>query len=120
MKKNFDWKGLLYIAGILLFFVGAVDPLEGSVLIVPGSILITVYKYLRGDRHKKGFLTGCLLIAFGVGFMFYLSSLGGIGKNANPMYWGIPILLYPIGWVLTVVLLFLHAQLKWKLRKNDR
>ena len=66
MEKKFDWKGLLFTVGILNFFLGTLDPLEGSVLIVAGSVLITVYKYLRGDRHKKGFLTGCLLISIGV------------------------------------------------------
>ena len=119
MKKAFDWKGLLYVVGILLFFMGALDPLEGSVLIVLGSVLIVVYKYLRGDRHKKGFLAGCLCIAVGVGYMFWLSNLGGIGPHAKPWVWGIPMALYPIGWILTAVLLYLHAQLKWKLRKKQ-
>ena len=119
MKKKFVWKGLLYAVGILAFFLGALDPLEGSVFIASGSVLITVYKYMRGDRHKKGFLTGCLLIALGVGYMFWLSNLGGIGPNAKPWVWGIPMALYPIGWVLTLILLFMHAQLKWKLRKNQ-
>lgn len=119
MEKKFDWKGLLYTVGILNFFLGALDPLEGSVLIVVGSVLITVYKYMRGDRHKKGFLAGSLLITVGVAYMFWLSNLGGIGPNAKPWAWGIPMALYPIGWVLTIVLLFLHAQLKWKLRKKN-
>ncbi|HET9571723.1 MAG TPA: hypothetical protein VFP20_09990 [Bacteroidales bacterium] len=118
MKKQFDWKGLLYTVGILAFFLGVLDPLEGSIIILIGSVLMTLYKYLRGDRHKRGFLAGCLLIAVGVGYMFYMSSLGGFGPEAMPWVWGIPMVLYPIGWFLTAVLLYLHAQMKWKLRKH--
>lgn len=119
MKSMFDWKGLLYTVGILNFFLGALDPLEGSILILIGSALITVYKYLRGDRHKKGFLAGCLMIAVGVAYMFYLSTLGGIGPNAKSWFWIIPVAPYPLGWILTAILLYMHANLKWKLRKKD-
>jgi hypothetical protein len=119
MKTTFDWKGLIYVVGILNIFLGALDPLEGSLLIVVGSILITLYKYLRGDRHKKGFLAGCILIVVGVGYMFYLSNLGGIGPHAKSWWWIIPVIPYPVGWLLTVVLLFIHASQKWKLRKKN-
>ena len=119
MNKTFDWRGLLYVVGILAFFVGAIDPLEGSVLIVAGSVLITVYKVLRGDRHKKAFLAAFLMIIFGVTYMFWLSSLGGIGPNAKSWWWIIPAVPYPVGWLLTAVLLYLHANLKWKLRKKN-
>lgn len=118
MKKTFDWRGLLYVVGILAFFVGAIDPLEGSVLIVAGSFLITVYKFLRGDRHKKAFLTAFLMITIGVAYMFWISSLGGIGANAKSWWWIIPVVPYPVGWLLTAILLYLHANLKWKLRKK--
>lgn len=119
MVTIFDWKGMLYVVGILNFFLGMLDPLEGSVLIVIGAVCITIYKYLRGDRHKKGFLTGCIMIVFGVAYMFFLSNLGGIGPNAKSWWWAVPLAPYPLGWLLTAVLLFLHAQLKWKLRKKN-
>ncbi len=119
MEIKFDWKGLLYTVGILNIFLGALDPLEGSILIVIGSILITVYKYLRGDQHKKIFLASCVMIVVGVGYMFYLSTLGGIGPDNKSWWWIIPVIPYPVGWLLTVVLLFVHASKKWKLRKKN-
>lgn len=119
MDAKFDWKGLLYTVGILNLFLGALDPLEGSLLIVLGSVLITVYKHWRGDSHKKGFLAACIMIAVGVGYMFFLSNLGGIGPHAKSWWWIIPVIPYPAGWLLTVVLLFVHASKKWKFRKKN-
>ena len=92
------------LTGILLFIVGKIDPLEGSVLIVVGSLLMTFWAFLvrspRLDMHK--WATALMII--GVLALFILSYLGGI-KTDDPwkvIKW-IIIAPYPAGWLLTVV-----------------
>lgn len=92
------------LAGILFFLVGTVDPLEGSVLIVFGSFLMTLWAFLvrspRLDMHK--WATALMII--GVLSIFILSYMGGI-KNDDPwkvIKW-LLIVPYPAGWFLTIV-----------------
>lgn len=85
--------------------LGTIDPLEGSILILPGSGLIALGVYL--GRAQRGviryWLVVFLLIAAGVGAMFIVSAFGGIGgQSGNSIAWGILILPYPIGWLLAL------------------
>jgi len=90
--------------------IGAIDPLEGSVLVVLGSTLLGLSTYLKQDRHWKIFFIATLLIFIGVIFLFYVSSLGGFGgKSTLPAWWGLLILPYPIGWLLSIVTLIVRA-----------
>lgn len=108
--KKYDWKKIAYILGIVLFLVGTLDPMEGSVLIVVGSIILTFITKRNNDNHWKWFRLNAILITFGVIFLFYLSSLGGFGGASTlSWWWGLLILPYPIGWLLQVVLLLLRA-----------
>ncbi len=97
---------ILFIIGIIAIILGAVDPLEGSILILTGSVFLSLSTYFSGDRQWKIFLYALIFIAFGVFFLFYLSSLGGFGGDSTlSWWWGILILPYPIGWIFTIVLL---------------
>jgi len=108
--KKYDWKKAAYIFGIVLFIVGTLDPLEGSVLIVFGSIIMAFITKRNNDRHRKWFMLNTLLITIGVIFLFYLSSLGGFGGTSElTWWWGLLILPYPIGWLLQVILLLIRA-----------
>lgn len=85
--------------------VGSVDPLEGSVLILPGSGLIALGMYLGGnDRRTVRYWTlSFILIAVGVAAMFALSAVGGIGgQNGQSMWWGLTMLPYPAGWLMAL------------------
>ncbi|NNJ89875.1 MAG: hypothetical protein HKP53_10760 [Eudoraea sp.] len=107
--KKFDWKKVGYIFGIVLFFVGTLDPLEGSVLIVFGSVILTFITKRTNDRHKKWFRLNAILIIIGVIFMFYLSSLGGFGGASElSWWWALLILPYPVGWLSQVILLLMR------------
>lgn len=109
MKKNLLFR-IVYIIGILAILVGAIDPLEGSVVIVGGSVLLCVSVYGRNDALRKFFLLSTILIVIGIAIMFYLSSLGGFGGTSELSWaWGLFILPYPIGWLLAVVLLIIQA-----------
>ncbi len=110
MQEKTKWMRIMYILGIIVLLIGALDPMEGSVVIAAGSTLIAFSTYITHDRHRKIFLTSFMLIVVGVCFLFYLSSLGGIGgKSALSMWWGILILPYPIGWLMTIITLLYRA-----------
>ena len=107
--KKIKWTQVLYYAGVTGLLIGILDPLEGSIVIAAGSLLITLSVYLTHDRHRKLFLISTILIAVGVFLLFYLSSLGGFGGNSKLSWWyGLLILPYPIGWLMAIVLLIIR------------
>ena len=113
------WTRIIYILGIIALIIGAIDPLEGSVLIVVGSTLLALSTYLTRDRHWKTFLTSYIMILFGVFFLFYLSSLGGFGgKSTLSWWWGTLILPYPIGWFMTIITLIIRIVKKKRLQSG--
>jgi hypothetical protein len=85
--------------------VGALDPLEGSVIILAGSGLLALGTWL-GQQEKglvvyRAWLFG--MIAFGVIALFALSAAGGFGgKSGRSMWWGLVLLPYPVGWLLGI------------------
>lgn len=115
MKRKTNWKSIIYVIGVIALIIGAIDPLEGSVIIVAGSLLIALSTYLRKDRHWKIFLASAIMIIIGVIFLFYLSSLGGFGGTSTlSWWWGTLILPYPIGWLMSIVLLVVRKVKKAK------
>ena len=91
--------------GSLAMLVGAIDPMEGSVIILPGSALVAL-GYWLGHRERRLTLYrawGFILIAFGVAALFGLSQLGGIGGHSGySIWWGILFLPSLIGWSMGV------------------
>lgn len=115
MTKKTKWPRIIYIIGVIAMIIGALDPLEGSVVIVVGSALIALSAYLTHDQHRKIFLASLIMIAFGVSYMFYTSTLGGFGGPDNlSLWWGTLILPYPVGWLITIILLIVRAVKKPK------
>lgn len=110
MKTKINWARLANLFGIAAMIIGVLDPLEGSVLIVAGSVLLTIAAYMRNDPYRKIFITACLMIITGVTFLFYLSSLGGIGGDSGrSMWWGALIFPYPAGWLLGIIAIIIRA-----------
>jgi hypothetical protein len=103
----------LYIGGVVLLILGAFDPLEGSILIAIGSLLLATSIYRKGDAQWKFFQITFIMITVGVTAIFYLSSLGGFGGN-SPLswWWGLLILPYPVGWVMDIVALIIRSSKK--------
>ena len=98
------WAGILVILGLLGMLVGALDPLEGSVVILPGVGLVTLGAFLAKRRYRKLLGASFVLVAVGVGAMFVISTFGGIGGNSGrSMWWGVVMLPYPIGWITGLV-----------------
>ncbi|MBU0678929.1 MAG: hypothetical protein KJ626_12525 [Verrucomicrobia bacterium] len=99
------WSRVLLIIGSISMLVGAVDPMEGSLLILPGSALVALGTYLGRSEHRliAYRVSVFILIAIGVGAMWGLSSVGGIGGNTgHSMWWGLLILPYLIGWSMGI------------------
>ena len=94
---------LLVIVGLVLMVIGIVDPMEGSLVILGGSILVAVGPHVSGTRHRLP-ITALVLIAVGVGAMFGMSALGGVGGNTGrSMWWLLLCVPYPIGWILGLI-----------------
>jgi glucose-6-phosphate-specific signal transduction histidine kinase len=89
------WPRILLIAGVLGMLIGAVDPLEGSVVILAGSALTALAALLGGSRYRVLLGVSFVLVAAGVGAMFLLS-----GRSS--LRW-LAIGAYPIGWIMGLV-----------------
>lgn len=115
MKEKTKWTRIIYIIGIIALLIGVLDPLEGSVVLTAGCALIALSTYLTHDRHWKIFLASLIMIVIGVFFLFYLSSLGGFGGTSTlSWWWGLLILPYPIGWLMSIITLIVRATNKSK------
>ena len=105
MSTRNVWSRVLVMAGYIGMVIGAIDPLEGSLLILPGSGLVALGTYLsQSERRFTAYRVWVfLLIAIGVGAMWGLSSVGGIGGGSGrSMWWGVLILPYLIGWSMGI------------------
>jgi hypothetical protein len=92
------------IAGLVLMLVGALDPLEGSVIVLIGSALAAVAAFVGQSRRYRLQLIAVVLIAVGVAALFYLSSLGGVGGTTDRSVWWLAMCVtYPVGWIIGVV-----------------
>lgn len=104
---------VLFIIGIVAIIIGVIDPLEGSAAILAGSLLLAISSYFLKDRYWKLFFVGFIMIAIGVFFLFFFSSLGGFGGNSKLSWWFISLIIpYPIGWLLTIIILILRSKKK--------
>lgn len=96
---------ILFVIGVIAMIVGAVDPLEGSVIILAGSGLVVLSTWFGHQPRELCIYRTCLfgMIAFGVIAMFAFSSVGGFGgKTGRSMWWALVLLPYPIGWILAI------------------
>lgn len=99
------WSKILTIAGGIGMAIGAIDPLEGSLLILPGSGLLALGARL-GLAERRAVackVWAFILIAIGVGAMWGLSVVGGFGgTSGRSSWWGLMMLPYLIGWSMGV------------------
>lgn len=108
MKRKLNIPRTLKITGIIALLAGIIDPLEGSFLILIGSILMTISAKLTDNYYSNLWALCTAGIIVGIIAMFYLSELGGIGgKSGLSLWWGILILPYPIGWLTMIITLLL-------------
>jgi hypothetical protein len=95
---------ILIIVGLVTMVIGLIDPLEGSLVILPGTGLAALGAGLGRASHRTLLYWGFALVAVGVGAMWGMSAMGGIGgSTGRSMWWALVLLPYPIGWVLGLV-----------------
>jgi len=85
-------------AGHLLALLGAVDPLEGSVVVVIGCALVALHAWLTGvPRALRAYRTAVAVMAgFGVAALWGFSALGGFGGEEGVAgAWALLVLPYP-------------------------
>lgn len=102
---------ILAMVGWIALISGAIDPLEGSLAIAIGSILICLDAWRRGSAWRFLYAIASGLILIGVFFLFYISSRGGIEGNLLKSPLSLLIAPYPIGW-LVFVFSFVKTQLE--------
>jgi len=112
METGRRWSRALVILGSIAFCIGTLDPMEGSLLILAGCGLVLLGTYLgRQPRPMLVYwrwVTG--LMAVGVGALWGLSALGGVGgPGGRSMWWLLVCLPYPVGWLMALGGLILRA-----------
>ena len=121
MNTRTLWSRILGIVGGIAMLLGSLDPLEGSLLILPGSGMIAVAVYLSGkDRRTVLYWTWVFgLIAVGVGALFGLSAVGGIGgQSGHSLWWGVLLLPYAAGWLMALAGAVVGLARLWKGRRR--
>ena len=105
MNTRERWSKSLILAGYIAMLFGALDPLEGSLVILPGSALVALGTcFSQSDRqwisHRAW---GVVLIGCGVAALFGLSRVGGLGaKSGHSLWWGLLVLPYLLGWLVEI------------------
>jgi len=106
MNTRKIWSRVLLVVGSCAMLIGCLDPMEGSLVILPGSGLVTLGTFLGNSERRllRYWVFILASIAVGVGALFALSAFGGVGgRSGHSMWWGVLILPYPIGWIMGVV-----------------
>ncbi len=106
MTSKALWSRILISVGGAAMLIGAIDPLEGSLLILPGSGLVALGVFLgTQDRRVVRYALWVFILIFsGVSAMFALSALGGVGGPSGvSIWWSILVLPYPVGWLMALV-----------------
>ncbi len=104
MDRRVRWSRILDIAGLVATVLGCIDPLEGSLIILPGTALVALSAFLARSRRSNLAILAFGLTAVGVGTLFGISAVGGFGgATGRPIWWALTLAPYPAGVVLAIV-----------------
>lgn len=92
---------VLVVVGLVAMLAGAFDPLEGSLLALAGSGLAALGALLGKNPQRRLLGVAFVLLAAGVGALFGLSAVGGVGgRSGHSMWWLLTVVPYPVGWMM--------------------
>ncbi len=98
------WFRPLVIAGLTAMVLGAVDPLEGSIVIAVASVLVALGTPRRESRVGGRVWLACVLIIVGVAALWIMSDFGGVGgSTGRSMWWLLVVAPFPVGWILGLI-----------------
>jgi hypothetical protein len=102
MSAGISWSRWVVTVGLVGLLVGALDPLEGSLIILPGAGLVAVGALLGRSRRRKYAYWSLVLVATGVAALWIASAAGGFGPGTGrPVGWGLLVLApCAAGWLL--------------------
>jgi hypothetical protein len=104
MNKPGRWWRILVIVGLVAMLFGAADPLEGSLVILPGTGMVALGALFAKSRHRRFLAWALVFVAAGVGAMWGLSAIGGLGgPTGRSLWWALVLLPYPVGWIMGLV-----------------
>jgi hypothetical protein len=104
MDRRSRWARILVIIGLVAMVIGLIDPLEGSLIILPGLAVVAAGAFLGKARRRKLLLGAFGLAAAGIAAMWILSSKGGFGGTSGlSVWWASTMLPYPVGWFIALV-----------------
>lgn len=105
MPATTSWSRLLLIIGLAGMLLGAIDPLEGSLIVLPGTGLVALGALLGKSRRRVLLYWSFALVAIGVGALWISSAFGGFGgSTGRSIWWGLLLdLPYAVGWVMGLV-----------------
>jgi hypothetical protein len=106
MTSRRTWARIALLVGYAALLIGAVDPLEGSLAILAGAGLVVLGNWGAGAEEpwRRRSLIAFVLIVIGVGAVWGLSAVGGIGgRHGQPVAWAVLLPPYPVGWCLLVL-----------------
>lgn len=97
------WSRPILWLGTAAVVLGAFDPLEGSLVIVAGTVALIVAAHLGHLRARLLLDWGGALTALGVAVLWTMSARGGLGPTTGQSYWWALLLVpYPVGWLLSL------------------
>ncbi|WP_396200027.1 hypothetical protein [Gemmatimonas sp.] len=98
------WFRPLVIAGLAGMLLGALDPLEGSLVIAAGSVLVGLGTPRQHSAVATRVRIACLLMVAGVAALWIMSDVGGVGgSTGRSMWWLLLVAPYPVGWALGLI-----------------
>jgi hypothetical protein len=101
MPATTSWSRSLVIIGVAGMLLGAIDPLEGALIILPGTGLVALGALLGKSQWRALLYWSLTLVAIGVGAMWILSAFGGFGgSTGRSNWWGLLLLPYAVGWIM--------------------
>jgi hypothetical protein len=104
MKRTSRSSRILIVAGLVAMVLGALDPLEGSPVILAGIGLAGFGATGATSRHRTLLRWSFVLVAVAVGAIFALSAIGGFGgSSGRSNWWALVLLPYPVGWIMGLV-----------------
>ena len=102
--ERITWSRIMIILGLFGMLLGALNPLEGCIIILPCAGLAALGAWMGQTRRRKLLYFAFPLIAIGVGAMFLFTAIGGIGgTSGRSMWWLLVMAPYPIGWILGLI-----------------
>jgi hypothetical protein len=95
-------RGLLW-AGAAALVLAAIDPLEGSLVVVIAAAVVLVAAQVGHLHARRWVAWGGALALLGVASLWAMSAAGGVGPSTGRSYWWMLLMLpYPVGWILSL------------------